>query len=100
MLFSSVRLQSRGRKECFKLLKSPTSWMGSYAERRHVRRRNTRRIDKPMVMLDYKVGGKFPVVVSDHKMGGQLLAQEFINSGCKYVIHISGIKVDGEYHVI
>lgn len=52
------------------------------------------KIDKPMVMLDYKVGSKFPVVVSDHKMGGQLAAQEFINSGCKYVIHISGIKVD------
>lgn len=52
------------------------------------------RIDKPMVMLDYMVGNKFPVVVSDHKMGGQLAAREFINSGCKYVIHISGIRTD------
>ena len=51
-------------------------------------------MEKPMVMLDYNVGAKFPVVVSDHRMGAELAAKEFIASGCKYVIHISGISDD------
>lgn len=51
-------------------------------------------MEKPMVMLDYNVGAKFPVVVSDHHMGAELAAKEFIRSGCKYVIHISGISDD------
>ncbi len=44
--------------------------------------------DKPMVMLDYYVSDKVPVVVSDHAQGGHLAAREFIRSGCKYVLHI------------
>lgn len=43
---------------------------------------------KPLVMLDYYVSDKVPVVVSDHAQGGLLAAQEFIKSGCKYVLHI------------
>lgn len=43
---------------------------------------------KPLVMLDYYVNDKIPVVVSDHAQGGTLAAWEFINSGCKYVLHI------------
>lgn len=43
---------------------------------------------KPLVMLDYYVNDRVPVVVSDHEMGGKLAAEEFIRSGCKYVLHI------------
>lgn len=43
---------------------------------------------KPIVMLDYDIGNQLPVVVSDHKKGGTLAAEKFIDSGCKYVIHI------------
>ena len=43
---------------------------------------------KPLVMLDYDIGKKLPVVVSDHKKGGRLAAEKFIASGCKFVIHI------------
>lgn len=43
---------------------------------------------KPLVMLDYDIGKKLPVVVSDHKKGGTLAAEKFIASGCKFVIHI------------
>ncbi|MDL2302331.1 LacI family DNA-binding transcriptional regulator [Lachnospiraceae bacterium OttesenSCG-928-D06] len=50
------------------------------------------KVEKPMVMLDFNVGKKFPVVVSDHGMGAHLAADEFIQNGCKYVIHISGTK--------
>ena len=51
-------------------------------------------MDKPMVMLDYNAGAKFPLVVSDHKMGAALAVQEFVRSKCRYVIHISGTKDD------
>ena len=51
-------------------------------------------IEKPIVKLDYKVSNKIPVIVSDHKMGAELAAQEFIHGHCKYVIHISGNKRD------
>lgn len=43
---------------------------------------------KPLVMLDYYVNEKIPIVVSDHRMGGRLAAEEFIKSGCHYVLHI------------
>lgn len=44
--------------------------------------------DKPMVMLDYDLGKKIPVVVSDHEQGGHLAAEKFIASECRYVIHV------------
>ncbi len=43
---------------------------------------------KPLVMLDYYVNDRIPVVVSDHREGGRLAAREFIDSGCRYVLHI------------
>lgn len=43
---------------------------------------------KPLVMLDYYVNDQVPLVVSDHQMGGRLAAEEFIRSGCRYVLHI------------
>lgn len=43
---------------------------------------------KPLVMLDYFVNKDIPLVVSDHAAGGRLAAQEFISSGCSYVLHI------------
>lgn len=92
MLFSTDDKEER-EKECFQILKSnivdgiicgtSTSSADEYS-----------RVEKPMVMLDYKVDKKFPVIVSDHVMGGRLAAQEFINNGCKYVIHISGKRTD------
>lgn len=45
-------------------------------------------IEKPMIMLDYDLGKKVPVVVSDHARGGKLAAEAFIRSGCQYVIHV------------
>ena len=92
MLFSTSDDKQR-EKECFKLLKSNIV-DGIICGTSACTAKEYQKIDKPMVMLDYKVGSKFPVVVSDHKMGGQLAAQEFINSGCRYVIHISGIRTD------
>lgn len=43
---------------------------------------------KPIIMLDSSVGGKMPFVVSDHKMGGALAAEEFMKNGCRYVLHL------------
>lgn len=48
---------------------------------------------KPLVMLDYYVNDKIPLVVSDHRMGGQLAAEAFIQSGCHYVLHIGNEAV-------
>ncbi|MDO4277035.1 MAG: LacI family DNA-binding transcriptional regulator [Eubacteriales bacterium] len=44
--------------------------------------------EKPLVMLDYFVNKDIPLVVSDHATGGRLAAEEFIASGCSYVLHI------------
>lgn len=44
--------------------------------------------EKPMVMLDYYVNEETPLIVSDHKMGGRLAADEFIRNKCRYVIHL------------
>lgn len=48
---------------------------------------------KPLVMLDYYVNDQVPLVVSDHQMGGRLAAEEFIRSGCRYVLHIGNEAV-------
>lgn len=92
MLFSTDDKADR-EKECFQILKSnivdgiicgtSTNSVSEY-----------QKVEKPMVMLDYKVGKKFPVIVSDHVSGAELAAQEFIKSGCQYVIHISGNRCD------
>ncbi|MGO4944902.1 LacI family DNA-binding transcriptional regulator [Blautia sp. HCP3S3_H10_1] len=92
MLFSTDDKKDR-EKECFQTLKSNivdgiicgTSTMSAS---------EYKKVEKPMVMLDYKVGEHFPVIVSDHAMGAELAAKEFINSGCHYVIHISGNRRD------
>ena len=47
-----------------------------------------REFGKPMVMLDYDLGGQVPVVVSDHEKGGRMAAEKFIANKCRYVIHV------------
>lgn len=51
--------------------------------------------NKPFITLDYVVNSKTPVVTSNHKLGGKLAAEKFIQSGCKNVIHICGEKTKG-----
>lgn len=41
-----------------------------------------------MIMLDYCVNDSIPLIVSDHRMGGRMAAEEFRNSGCHYVLHL------------
>ncbi|AJA49229.1 ribose operon repressor [Clostridium pasteurianum DSM 525 = ATCC 6013] len=48
--------------------------------------------NKPLVMLDCIINPKIPVVASNHKLGGELAARKFIESGCKNVIHICDTK--------
>lgn len=51
------------------------------------------KFEKPIIMLDYEAGGNIPLVVSDHEQGGKLAAEEFIRSGCHYVIHIGDVNL-------
>lgn len=51
---------------------------------------------KPMIMLDYSVRGQIPFVVSDHKMGGALAAEEFVRNGCSYVLHLCAEEEEKE----
>lgn len=44
--------------------------------------------DKPLLMLDYKVNDKIPIIVSNHEQGGILAASCLISSNCKYIIHL------------
>lgn len=46
------------------------------------------KFEKPMIMLDYDIGKKIPLVASNHEKGGKLAAEKFIASGCHHVIHI------------
>jgi LacI family sucrose operon transcriptional repressor len=48
--------------------------------------------EKPIVMLDYKVNDTIPLVVSDHRMGGMLAAEQFAASGCHYILHICNVE--------
>lgn len=92
MLFSTSDDAQR-EKDCFQLLKSNIV-DGIICGTSACKAKDYLKVDKPMVMLDYNAGSKFPLVVSDHKMGAELAAQEFVHSKCRFVIHISGIKDD------
>lgn len=92
MLFSTSDDAQR-EKDCFALLKSNIV-DGIICGTSACTAKDYLKVDKPMVMLDYNAGARFPLVVSDHKMGAELAVQEFVRSKCSYVIHISGIKDD------
>lgn len=47
---------------------------------------------KPMVMLDCHISENIPFVVSDHRMGGRLAAEEFIRNNCRHVLHLCAEK--------
>ena len=55
-------------------------------------------VDKPIVMLDFKISDDIPLIVSDHKQGGRLAAEAFIRSGCRNVIHISGERTSKDIY--
>lgn len=44
--------------------------------------------NKPLIMLDYLVGGRIPTITSNHRQGGELAADIFMKNTCRYVIHI------------
>ena len=92
MLFSTDDKADR-EKECFQILKSNIV-DGIICGTSTAGKEEYCKVEKSMVMLDYRIGRKFPVIVSDHVMGAELAAQEFINSNCHYVIHISGNRID------
>ncbi len=86
MLFSTDA-NAKKEKECFNILKSNIV-DGIICGTLALGAKEYQKVEKPMVMLDYKVE-KFPVVVSDHKMGAELAAEELLHSGCSNVIHVS-----------
>lgn len=51
---------------------------------------------KPIVMLDCNIDKKVPFIVSDHKEGGRLAAEEFIKNQCQCVLHLCAEKDDKE----
>ena len=92
MLFSTSD-DPQKEKECFQILKSNIV-DGIICGTTACEEEDYLKAGKPMVMLDYKVGENYPIVVSDHIMGAELAANEFIRSKCQYVIHICNIKQD------
>lgn len=92
MLFSTSDNPQK-EKECFQILKSNIV-DGIICGTTACEEEDYLKAGKPMVMLDYKVGENYPIVVSDHIMGAELAAEEFIRSKCQYVIHICNIKQD------
>lgn len=71
-------------------------------------------IDKPIVSMDHDLGPRIPLIHSDHKKGGRLLAEYLVERGCKRVIQIGGLfrvntpsndrytefeKVMNQYHI-
>lgn len=47
-------------------------------------------IDKPIVSMDHDLGPKIPLIHSDHRKGGRLLAEYLVEQGCRRVIQIGG----------
>lgn len=47
-------------------------------------------IDKPIVSMDHDLGPKIPLIHSDHRKGGRILAEYLVEQGCRRVIQIGG----------
>lgn len=47
-------------------------------------------IDKPIVSMDHDLGPGIPLIHSDHRKGGRLLAEYLAEKGCRRVIQIGG----------
>ncbi len=47
-------------------------------------------IDKPIVSMDHDLGPRIPLIHSDHKKGGQMVAEYLASRGCRRVIQIGG----------
>lgn len=45
-------------------------------------------IDKPIVSMDHNLGSRIPLIHSDHKKGGRLLAEHLISRGCRNILQI------------
>ncbi|MCI8310630.1 MAG: LacI family transcriptional regulator [Lachnospiraceae bacterium] len=53
-------------------------------------------IHLPIVALDRDLGENIPCVCVNHKMGGQMAAEELLRSGCQNVVQFVGIKEEKE----
>lgn len=91
MLFSTSD-DAEKEKECFQILRSNIV-DGIICGTSSCSQNDYLQVEKPMVMLDYKAGDQIPVIVSDHKQGGLLAANEFIRANCTYVIHITSTNI-------
>lgn len=49
-----------------------------------------KRLKKPVVSMDRNWGEKVPVVTSDSKKGGRLIAEQIMESGCRNILMIEG----------
>ena len=49
------------------------------------------KIDKPIVSMDHDLGPQIPLIHSDHRKGGRLLAEYLVAKGCKRVIQLGGL---------
>lgn len=87
LMLCSTGGNEKRERECFHMLKSNIV-DGIICGTMGLDAKEYEEVDKPLIMLDYKVNDKIPVVVSDHTQGARMAANEFINSGCKYVLHI------------
>lgn len=47
-------------------------------------------VDKPIVSMDHDLGGKIPLIHSDHRKGGRLAAECLAGHGCGKVIQLGG----------
>ena len=52
------------------------------------------RVKRPMIAIDRYLED-IPVIGADHKKGGQLAAEKFIQTGCRKVVQITGAKIVG-----
>lgn len=47
--------------------------------------------NKPIVSMDHDLGERIPLIHSDHKKGGRLLAEYLVGKGCRKVIQMGGL---------
>lgn len=74
-------------KEYFKILKSNIA-DGLICGTTRLKAEDYAGVNKPIIMLDYKVNDNIPLVVSDHAQGGELAAEAFSKAHCRYILHI------------
>lgn len=58
-----------------------------------LRQEEYRKLERPVVTFDRFLGEGIPLIQADHEIGGRMIAEPFVEKGCRFVVQLVGAEV-------